>query len=43
MEQAEAPPEVITAISNAAPPPLTPEERAQLLKLQQLIQLRLKA
>ncbi|KAL6707546.1 hypothetical protein ACN47E_003895 [Coniothyrium glycines] len=40
---AEAPPEVITAISNAAPPPLSEGERAQLLKLQQLIQLRLRA
>lgn len=39
----EAPPEVITALSNADPPPPSDEERAQLLQLQQLIQRRLGA
>ncbi|CAO2654189.1 Nn.00g109220.m01.CDS01 [Neocucurbitaria sp. VM-36] len=39
----EAPPDVITALDNAAPPPLTEDERAQLLKLEALIQRRLKA
>ncbi|KAF1834318.1 hypothetical protein BDW02DRAFT_498617 [Decorospora gaudefroyi] len=39
----EAPPDVITAMSNTAPPPPTAEERAQLAMLQQLIQRRLGA
>ncbi|CBY02180.1 hypothetical protein LEMA_P009670.1 [Plenodomus lingam JN3] len=39
----EAPPDVITALSNADPPPPSDEERAQLLQLQQLIQRRLGA
>ncbi|KAJ4375058.1 hypothetical protein N0V83_002138 [Neocucurbitaria cava] len=39
----EAPPDVIAALDNAAPPPLTDDERAQLLKLEALIQRRLKA
>jgi len=43
VKQSEAPPNVITAVSDAAPPPLTVEERAQLLRLEQLIQRRLKA
>jgi hypothetical protein len=43
IEQAEAPQEVTTAMANAAPSPLKDDERAQLLKLQQLIQRRLNA
>jgi len=39
----EAPPAVITAMSNADPPPPTDDERAQLKMLQQLIQRRLGA
>ncbi|KAF2853978.1 hypothetical protein T440DRAFT_515460 [Plenodomus tracheiphilus IPT5] len=39
----EAPPDVITALSNTDPPPPSDEERAQLLQLQQLIQRRLGA
>ncbi|KAF2631650.1 hypothetical protein BU25DRAFT_428541 [Macroventuria anomochaeta] len=40
---AEAPQEVITAMTNSAPPPVAADERAQLLKLQELIQRRLNA
>lgn len=43
MKQAEAPQEVITAMANAAPPPVVADERAQLLRLQELIQRRLNA
>jgi hypothetical protein len=43
VKQAEAPQEVITAMANAAPTPLVADERAQLLKLQELIQRRLNA
>ena len=43
VKQSEAPSDVITAFDNAAPPPLTEAERAQLLKLEELIQRRLKA
>ena len=43
VKQAEAPQEVITAMTNAAPTPLVADERAQLLKLQELIQRRLNA
>jgi hypothetical protein len=43
VKQSEAPPDVITSMSNAAPLPLTQEERAQLAMLQQLIQRRLGA
>ncbi|KAF1848530.1 uncharacterized protein K460DRAFT_375382 [Cucurbitaria berberidis CBS 394.84] len=39
----EAPPDVITAFDNAAAPPLTEDERTHLLKLEELIQRRLKA
>ncbi|EFQ86726.1 hypothetical protein PTT_17936 [Pyrenophora teres f. teres 0-1] len=39
----EAPPNVITAMSNADPAPLTQKERAQLEQLQQLIKIRLGA
>ncbi|KAF2635797.1 hypothetical protein P280DRAFT_493488 [Massarina eburnea CBS 473.64] len=38
---AEAPKEVISAISDAPPPPVSDGERAQLLKLQELIKMRL--
>ncbi|RAR03239.1 zinc finger phd-type protein [Stemphylium lycopersici] len=40
---AEAPPNVITALANAEPPPPSEQERAQLEMLQQLIQRRLGA
>ncbi|KAH6643948.1 hypothetical protein C7974DRAFT_300404, partial [Boeremia exigua] len=40
---AEAPQEVIAAMTNSAPPPIADDERAQLLKLQELIQRRLNA
>jgi hypothetical protein len=43
VKQAEAPQEVITAMTNSAPPPVAADERAQLLKLQELIQRRLNA
>ncbi len=43
MKQAEAPQEVIRAMTDAAPPPVAVDERAQLLKLQELIQRRLNA
>ena len=43
MKQAEAPQEVVTAMTNSAPPPVAADERAQLLKLQELIQRRLNA
>ncbi|KAH7349118.1 hypothetical protein BKA66DRAFT_516576 [Pyrenochaeta sp. MPI-SDFR-AT-0127] len=39
----EAPPDVIATLDEAAPPPLTETERAHLLKLEELIQRRLKA
>ncbi|CAI6334970.1 unnamed protein product [Periconia digitata] len=38
---AEAPRDVVAAISDAPPPPMSADERAQLLKLQQLINIRL--
>ncbi|KAJ4383349.1 hypothetical protein N0V86_001396 [Didymella sp. IMI 355093] len=38
-----SPQEVITAMTNSAPPPVAADERAQLLKLQELIQRRLNA
>ena len=41
VKQAEAPNEVLTAISNGPPPAMTSQERAELLKLQKLINLRL--
>lgn len=41
VKQAEAPNDVIAALSDAAPPPVISNERAQLLKLQELIQRRL--
>lgn len=40
---AEASSEVVSAIDNAAPPTLTDAERAELLKLEELIKLRLRA
>jgi hypothetical protein len=43
IQQAEAPQDVTTAMANEAPPPLKDDERAMLLKLQQLIQRRLDA
>lgn len=43
VKQAEAPQEVITAMTSSAPPPVAADERAQLLKLQELIQRRLNA
>lgn len=43
VKQSEAPPNVITALSNADPPPPSQQERAELEKLQQLIKLRLGA
>ena len=41
VKQAEAPNDVIAALSNATLPPVIANERAQLLKLQELIQRRL--
>ena len=41
MKQAEAPNEVVSAISKVDPPPVTSPERAELLKLQELINRRL--
>lgn len=43
VKQSEAPPDVIDAFDKATPPPLTETERANLLKLEELIQRRLKA
>ena len=43
VKQAEAPQEVISAMTNSAPPPVAAGERAQLLRLQELIQRRLNA
>jgi len=43
VKQAEAPQEVIAAMTKAAPPPVADNERAQFLKLQELIQRRLNA
>ncbi len=43
VKQAEAPEEVIKSMNNTAPLPVADDERAQLLKLQELIQRRLNA